>query len=93
MRKKWKSRCFYLSLKLRHFPSSKKDAGKALQQNIFNHIEFLKKKQKDLEVKFQLFQEAEGMVWQEMKKGIDALLVDMMYSIDKVHTELIEVTH
>jgi hypothetical protein len=65
-------------------------AEESAQRNISNQINFLKQKQKALEVKFQAFRETDGIVWQEMKKGIDALEEDMMLSISKAHTEFIE---
>ena len=69
------------------------NAAKAYQWNICNKIEFLKHKQQALEDKFHAFRETDGTVWQEMKKGIDALQKDMLCSISKAHTEIIEVTY
>jgi hypothetical protein len=69
-----------------------KHAEEVARTNIFNQINFLKHKQKDLEVKFQAFRETDGIVWQEMKKGIDALEKDMIRSISKAHSEFIDTT-
>jgi hypothetical protein len=44
-------------------------AGEAFEKNICNQIEFLRQKQINLEVKFQVFRETDGIVWKEMKKG------------------------
>ncbi|MEE4264461.1 MAG: hypothetical protein V2I56_17395 [Desulfobacteraceae bacterium] len=68
-------------------------AEKAFNQKIYFQIRFLKQKQEALGIKFQLFRESEGVVWQEMKKGIDALIQDMIGSIARVHSECIEVVY
>jgi hypothetical protein len=49
--------------------------------------------EKKLEVKFQAFRETDGIVWQEMKKGIDALEKDMKRSISRAHTEFMDTTY
>ena len=68
-------------------------AEKAFNQKIYDQIRLLKQKQKAFGIKFELFRESEGVVWQEMKKGIDALMEDMIGSIARVHTECIEVVY
>ena len=66
------------------------DSEKAHKGKIHFQIGYLWQKQKALEKKFQSFLATGGSVRQEMRKGIDALMRDMIRSISKVHLQCIE---
>lgn len=69
------------------------DSEAAQRWKINSQIRFLWQKQKALEKKFQSFQATGGSVKREMKRGIDALLKDMIRSISKVHLQCIEAVY
>jgi hypothetical protein len=91
--KKIEKRLYLFKWQIEALQILKEHAKNAVQPNIDNQINFLMRKQKNLEVKFRAFRESDGIVWQEMKKGIDALEKDMMRSISKAHTEFIDTTY